>query len=111
MSLEPLETDLPGEMSARLDQALAVWRTHHQLDSARADAIRQAILESPATLPDEWWQNYLGYLNRALQQANRTSQDAANRSFKAMSQQWPWLKLTQSDASASRDWQPYLKLA
>lgn len=113
MTWESSDTDslLPAEIDTQLDHFLAAWRAHHQLDAARADTIRQAILKLPAALPDEWWRQYLDHLNRVLQQINRASQDTANRSHKAMTQQWPWFKVSQSGAFRSDDWQPYLKLA
>jgi hypothetical protein len=101
---------LPAEIDAQLDRLLVEWRTQHQLDDTRAEAIRQAIVESPAALPDEWWQQYVHYLDKVLRQVNRASQDAANRSIEAVSRQWPRLKFAHNDASASNEWRPYLKL-
>jgi hypothetical protein len=105
------EPNPPDDVSALLDALLQAWRVRHQLDSLTADAIRLTIVQSPAAPPDEWWQQYVRYLDEVLRQANRASQDAADRCFKVLKRQLPWPSSTEGSFSARHDWRPYLALA
>jgi hypothetical protein len=90
-----------------IDDLLSAWRTQHQLNPSKVEAIRTAILASPdtAALSDAWWDRYTKYLYHVL--------DEAQRATKCVTRRKPWqgLKAVPFVNTNTSDWQPYMKLA
>lgn len=56
-------------MKTDLDWLLQEWASRARLADDRAEAIRTAILESPAGLGQEWWRDLNGHLTEVVVQA------------------------------------------
>ncbi len=121
---DQLSAGLSADVDAQLQQLLRVWRAQHQLDASRVESIRASILTSPAlpdaALSDAWWNRYTQYLNRVLDEVQRTAQHKQRttkrtteqqRGIASMNKPQPWLMTSNYGMPTTPDWQPYLKLA
>ncbi|MCX6049487.1 MAG: hypothetical protein NT075_30680 [Chloroflexi bacterium] len=109
MNFESIETFLPDEVNAQLDQRLAVWRSHRQLGPLQVATLRQAILEAPEQTSTGGWEVHVNYLNRSFAQINfdlRRFLPARGITYHYQASPKNIVQL-----HITPDWQPYLKLA
>jgi hypothetical protein len=111
MTASEPDATMPGATDAALDSLLAAWRRWRTLSPAQSEAMRLAILTTPAPRPEANWKLHTMRLNVAVQQVNRMMQDSLQR-HRAMIErsQHTWSTSMRFVARAAEGWQPYLKL-
>ena len=110
MSFEPIETPLPDNIDAQLDQLLAEWRNHRQLAPIQAEKVRQAILATPGEFSAAGWKPYVDYLNGFFAQANYFPQSFFSALERGSTYRYKTSPKNVVQLRITPDWQPYLKL-